>query len=420
MSQTTRDSDNLPPSRKRTGFPLENVRQKEPRTDRRHLFDPKFFTKGNQYDGIYDSSDSDSEEELPLAASGIKERAKTTCEKLNTELVQEEISSEEELPEEVSSEEELPEEELLEEEISSEDELPEEELLEEEISSEEEPPEERSDKKNNTWMKGLSVEEIGVLEPKLNQLRRNIKDNAPTIVKILRSGLPDSEKERALQLYDSLSDMGQNTSEHVVLSTRISEMIRSAPNVANLETDGELMRLKAIMEVNNPTIEKIVNAHLTQSDKIRALELYAGLQRTDFNTETWFSTQRRINSMIDAQLESEEAVLQAEREEASLKDSVIDFNTSLKRKIFNLDADQLTKSRIYDMYSDMISRSTSDSKYGDLRDKILWCVKLPYRYSVPSSLVDKTPAAINQYCRQIYQRLDADLYGMKEAKEKIL
>lgn len=92
----------------------------------------------------------------------------------------------------------------------------------------------------------------------------------------------------------------------------------------------------------------------------------------------------------------------------------------LKRKIFELDAEPDVKAtkrlvRLYEMYTDMMSRGTSDGKYEDLKDKILWAIKLPYRHKTASPVDQLTSDNIRSYCGEAYRRLDAEIYGMKEA-----
>ncbi|CAH6419281.1 ATP-dependent Lon protease [uncultured virus] len=274
--------------------------------------------------------------------------------------------------------------------------------------------------KDCSWKTELETGEVEKLEPELKQLRKNIKENIPTIPKILKSGLSSSEKERALQLYDALKNTEPYTLDHMYLSMKIFDMIRCAPVDLDPDTNEKLVALRVKMEANTPTVEKIMSARLTESDKIRALQLYEVLQQCNFNTDDWFDTKRRINSILDAQLPTLEEVVRVEAEESSMKGVMVTFHADLKRKIFDLDADQLVKSRIYEMYCDMISRGTSDSKYADLKDKIIWAVKLPYRKSQPSPIKDHTPDQIGTYCSRVYERLENEIYGMKDAKERVI
>lgn len=274
--------------------------------------------------------------------------------------------------------------------------------------------------KDSSWKAELDPDEIEILEPQLKELRKNIRDNVPTIPKILKSGLSMLEKQRALQLYDALKNTEPYTLDYMYLSMKITDMIRTAMTPIDSNVNDQLQTLRNKMEERTPTVEKIIAAKLTQSDKMRALRLYEALQQCSFNTEDWFDTQRRINNILDAQLESDEAVAKLETEEASLKKSTVSFTMDLKRKIFELDADPDVKARLYEMYNDMMSRGTSDSRYADLKDKIMWAIKLPYRRKTISPISQITPDNIRSYCADAYRRLDAEIYGMKEAKMRVI
>jgi len=262
--------------------------------------------------------------------------------------------------------------------------------------------------------------EIDILECELKQLRKNIKEATPTIPKILRSGLSETEKGRALQLYDALKNSQPHTLDYMYLSMKISDMIRCAPIEVDPETNERLKQLREKMEAATPTVEKIMTARITESDKMRALQLYEVLQQCNFNTDDWFDTKRRINTILDAQLDSFEEVTRLEAQEASMKGITISYHADLKRKIFELDAYITVKSRLYEMYTDMISCGPYDSKYSDLKDKITWAIKLPHRRTSPSLLTDKTPEGIRNYCRSVYQCLDNEIFGMKDAKERAI
>jgi len=101
-------------------------------------------------------------------------------------------------------------------------------------------------------------------------------------------------------------------------------------------------------------------------------------------------------------------------------EEMISFTADLKRKIFELDADPEIKGRLYEMYSEMTSPRTSDIKYSEIKAKLLWAIKLPYRKTTVPLLIDKTPRSISSYCKEAYERLDFEIYGMKEVKQKVI
>lgn len=274
--------------------------------------------------------------------------------------------------------------------------------------------------KDISWKVGLEDDQIEILEPELKQLRHNIEENTPTIPKILQSGLATIEKERALQLYDALQNVEPFTLEYMELSAKLSMMIRTAPCNLDPAVNQDLQLLQAKLEQKMPTVEKITAARIPESEKLRALQLYQILQQTPDNSDIWFSLQTRINTILEAQFSSVEEVTQIEQEETALKMKTFNFHADLKRQIFELDADDEVKGRIYELYSDMITRGVDDSRYDSLRDKIVWALRLPYRRRIPSRLGTSTPEEIRIYCQSVYAQLNTEIYGMQEAKERII
>src|SRR3972149_10448433 len=391
-----------PSSNKRSKKSILTPRKNRKLTD---TFDPESFEKGNDYEGICDSSDSDttiyseeeerslSEESNELSDFIVDENEEyfavnsNPLESLITKRLKDtfpDLSSQD-----VSS--------AVRRSLKHANEA----LIDEYCEV---------DPKDNSWKAELTPEEVEALEPELKQLRLNIRKDAPTIPKILKSGLSTKEKERALQLYDSLKNSEPYTSSFVELRTKLSDMIMILPNT---EAEEKLKELRLKIENKIPTIEKITSALLTESDKIRALQFLTIMQQCTINGKEWYSAQRNIQSILDSQMETPEEVARVESEESAMKGVMLSFYADLKKRIFLLDADIETKSRLYEMYCDMITREPSESQYTELKNKILWGIKLPYRKTLTSIL------SVNNLT-DIYKRLDAELYGMKEAKERII
>ncbi len=363
-------------------------------------FNPKRFKKGNEYKGIRDSSDSESskdevvEEETPpndFVDASLSELTQAISRNLEDKLTG--VSSEDIQTAVKSAVDDL-------------DEM----MVDEYFNG----------PRDISWKTNMDPEEVQELTPQLKQLRRNIKSKTPTIPKILKSKLSTAQKERALQLYDTLDTLPLGSFNYIHMCKQIEEILETAPTEVNPQINNELLRLHTKIVDKIPTIEKIVSAKLTESDKMKALQLYEILQQCEYCSKDWFVVQDKINYILRSELETEQAVAELEAEESNLKKLSFDFNTDLKRKIFMLDAEPDIKNRLYEMYCDMISRSSDDSKYTDLRDKILLAVKLPYRRKTIPKLLNKDLESIRNYCLDIYNQLDGEIYGMKEAKIRII
>jgi len=272
---------------------------------------------------------------------------------------------------------------------------------------------------DKSWKTGLEESVINELESQLKELRDNIKKSTPTIPLILKSNLTQREKERALQLYDIINNMEPYSMNYIELKARVMEMIKCAPK--DKEHDNEqLDKLYESICEEMPTVEKIITSKITKSDKISALKLYESMQQCYYKSGEWFDIQRRINYILKSELESEEAVNKLEIEEDNLQASYVHFTTDLKRKIFELDADPDIKSRIYSMYCDMMSRTSTDHGYNEIRDKILWAIKLPYRRKTTANIPNMNPESIREYCIDAFNKLNDEIYGMDDAKMRII
>lgn len=256
-------------------------------------------------------------------------------------------------------------------------------------------------------------ENLEECEELLQTLREHIQNTGPTLLKILRAPLVEADKEQALMLYDVWKNLEPTSLEAYNLRIRLLSMIQSS------EQDQDLLQLRIKRGNQMPSLDGIMKARLTENDKIRALELYEVLGKCEIYTTEWFDVERRLKEILASQFDSDLITERIEAEEASMLDKLPNEHATLKKAIFELDADVSVKTQLYGMYCDMINRPPHDSRYQDLKDKIRLAIKLPHRKVLPT-VQTNTPEEIQNYCLQVYKCLDADIYGMKEAKEQII
>lgn len=273
--------------------------------------------------------------------------------------------------------------------------------------------------KDTSWKETVDPSEIPVLEEELKQLRSNIKEKAPTIPKILSANLSSNEKERALQLYDALKNCEPYTLAYMEISMKISDIINSAPSRLDETINVKINELQRQMDEQAPSLEKIVNSHLTQNDKIKAVQLHTAMQQFPLYSVEWYNVQKQITAILDSAVESEEAVAHLEQCEAEMKRATVHLRNDYKNRIFQLDADPDIKNELYDIYCEMISRDPSDNRYAELKNKLNWALKLPYR-KITSSTPVRTPESIRSICRAAYDTLNRKIYGMKEVKMRVI
>lgn len=203
---------------------------------------------------------------------------------------------------------------------------------------------------SDRWKLEVSEDEIDELEEQLKEIRKKIKDEIPTMAKILKARIPSHDKKLAVQLYDNLQNMEPYTYEY-------TEQIK---------------RINTILQIENEL--KDVNIEKLEIEEEKLIQLCGN------------------------------------------KDA------ELKNKILMLDADDDTKTRIYELYVQMQSKCTKDSDYDDLRNKLEWATNLPFRKRcMPEDrFKDKPMSEIDDYLYQVRQRLDFELYGMINVKERLI
>lgn len=288
---------------------------------------------------------------------------------------------------------------------------------------------------DDSWKEGLDEEEIKRIEPQLMEVRENISKNNPTIPAILQSGMTQFEKETAIQMYDILQNMDPNTSEYVVMRRELIEIIRTSQVATpennrrrlrrrknppedrrSQELNEELTVLRKKMELNIPTLNKILSAQLPQSDKIRGLQLYDQLHQVPYGSQEWYDIQTTIQNMLKLALSTKEEVQLIETQEEKCEKRSFNYNLDLRMKILALDVSDEIKTQIYDIYLIWSSTRPDDGSYSTLREKLNWFVQLPYRRKmIPRNIDDP-----RQYCLEIYENLNKELYGMKDAKERLI
>jgi len=79
----------------------------------------------------------------------------------------------------------------------------------------------------NQWKKGLSDEEIKVLEPKLIELQKNLKNENPSIVKILSANITEEDKKSCLQLFDVMNSYEIGSQDFYNTRSTLVQLLKS-------------------------------------------------------------------------------------------------------------------------------------------------------------------------------------------------
>lgn len=83
-----------------------------------------------------------------------------------------------------------------------------------------------------SWKKNLDEKEIQELEPSFKKLREEIKNEHPTIAKILRANMTESEKKKCFQMYDIMESYDPGTSEYYEMQDKLIDHLRRAKSTS--------------------------------------------------------------------------------------------------------------------------------------------------------------------------------------------
>lgn len=189
-------------------------------------------------------------------------------------------------------------------------------------------------------------------------------------------------------------------------------------------TEDEVAKLKPVYDSlqqkladETPTIAKILEANLTESEKKRCLQLYDGMNSNLPGTMAYYELRNEIIDILERS-QSSHNIETLQQEEARLKALLTDTE-SLKQKILALKAPDSVKSNLYGKYLRLERMDVTDVMYSTLKDQIDWSISLPYdtRFNLK---VEDNPQAKSEFLAKFSERLDKELYGMNPVKERLI
>lgn len=249
------------------------------------------------------------------------------------------------------------------------------------------------------WKEGLEKEEIEKIKEGWNALKNEEYNEIPTKASIVLSSIDKREKKRILRLYKGLSITTIYSPEYYEICDRINFMLKKH------ELNPGVFTYYSLTDIEN--------AKITEENKIKAKKYYFSSCYYSIYSEGWFEIQKEIKEIMDNQATSDnELQILLDQEKAIVSISNANENTTIK-KILLLDTDQVIKSTLYNVYKTMEIKESNDSSYVNIKEKLNWYLQLPYN---KTKQID-SPLA---FFSNVSNLLDKKIFGMKEAKEKIL
>lgn len=175
------------------------------------------------------------------------------------------------------------------------------------------------------------------------------------------------------------------------------------------ELEPILKRCRIDIEKNKPTMEKILSANISESNRREAIRLFDVLENCEPYTNYYYDIEKRINDLIVCNVDSLN-IADLELYDKKLRKEFSDSTNDMRVRIFNLDTTEEIKSIIYKRHLRLESIDASTANYSTEREWLRWAVSLPYRKRTEE---EKDMAVIRQ-------RLDDELYGMNDVKERLM
>lgn len=280
------------------------------------------------------------------------------------------------------------------------------------------------------WKIGLSKKEVEKLETVLVPIRDALKEETPTLAKILTANIPFDRKKTAVKYFDVLNNQEPYTFDYYRVQTMINCLLESGKDSTPEDVE---MQEKALKELKKRREEQLVTPkrllqtpRLSSEDRLRLYKQWDVLEHTDRSTDSYFAIEEGINQtlLLSKDVTDEQATTIEDTEKrlkASMKSTDL---AALKRRIIQLTASDTVKTRLYEMYNRLSFLRSDSSEYSTLLEKINFALQLPYQRSIAIEkerhLKDAPQEEVAEYLYQVHQKLDAKLYGMTEIKEKLI
>ena len=262
---------------------------------------------------------------------------------------------------------------------------------------------------NKSKSKSKDVDIISIFETELSPLMGN-------------KGSQSLLKEAIIRIFSRLDEDGEAESKINQLVENV-EWEKMGMDVDKYQQ--ELMDLKKAIKDDIPNVGKILMAPISFQEKKKALELLEVFNNTEPSTEEYYTRKNSLKELlkVDCGLDIQQRSQLVEFEEL-MKNKVDSSIDSIKYRIMTLNASDDIKKRLYNQYQQLLLLDSNDAEYRNSRQKLMIALDLPYETIVEPQIECKgkkpTAAEINAYISNVRQKLDEELYGMEEAKGRVL
>jgi len=203
------------------------------------------------------------------------------------------------------------------------------------------------------------------------------------------------------------------------------------------QEDMELLRIfdpiafenyKSVREELNrtePSLLKILREPLRLSDRSTLLQLFEIYSQIPPNTDEWLHYRKKVNTTFeDFKNGYKQHSKFTPEQHTVMKNEIQNFTgndtstrSSMGYEIINLVASQKNKKAIYEKYNQLLKLKTDDDEYSKLKKWITWAIKIPHD---KIKVFPTRHSNLTTFLRSVSDKLDSELFGMKNVKEQIL
>jgi hypothetical protein len=188
------------------------------------------------------------------------------------------------------------------------------------------------------------------------------------------------------------------------------------PNVVR-RLEPTLISLRDEIQVEQPTILRILGAHISRDDKKKALEYFDVLENVEPYTEDFLRLKTVINDILKKAYKTHDEMLKLQADEKVLQGTapVLGY----LERIVALEASAEIKARIYEKYQAFKELSADGRDYESQKTWLDHALALPYD-KIHDTELPTTPEGINALCVKIKAKLDEKVYGLEKVKQQLL
>lgn len=184
--------------------------------------------------------------------------------------------------------------------------------------------------------------------------------------------------------------------------------------------DREFFRIKKKVCETEPDINEILCSKILDEDKVEIFQLFQIYNKEEPFSVSRLDLKKKINEKYrESKLKLSHYNLYTKdqhekfRKEEELLEKYIELD-DIKYKILNLETSLANKKVIYNEYKRLSNMIFIDDEIPKLKNWLKWSL------SVPHDKIKETKGDLKSILKEVSERMDKELYGMKRVKEQIL